>query len=524
MILSLPTAIIRIRERNMKKLSTVIERLVALVVVMAVLLATFISYGVSYAETPSLTSTVATNQGIVLGETYQRHNFQAAGRDWVFWNNNSYIIYSSSTNAITWTAPKIFSSYICNEDIYCCNGSSFSLWYDTTSGYGHIAYMNVTGMQESIWYDRFLPQSNGTIVFDDPQEAIEGVAELNFSVPSICINSYGYPYIAYMSVDNTTSDLDGWISTSTNNLSGDWDTATNATLSLDIMLNSSLVEISYPSVIPVTGGNVSVQYAYGSVGDHMAQNYGQYNVTSDNWSYTEMLSVMSAPGTLEGSWKHSEVSFPTVNNTDDVFVVCMIDDVMAGTMLYATRYGDPGTPFDHTYFNNLSGGDWTASISIRDDTGNLVVTAVNDSDIDSIWSADFNMSTLQWETLQDEGIVSTTGVGMMSAYTHDSTLGFLYYENTIMFLNENLNYGCYGCSPAPTPTPTPAPTPGTGSGIGGDLLIIVLPLLMAVIALIIALRSIGEATTTSVLISVLVAVFVGVVCFIVVQSVVTTIP
>ena len=408
------------------------------------------------AETPSVTSTVATNQGLVLGETYQRHNFESGGRDWVFWCNGSAIVYSSSTDSNTWASPRIFSSYVCNEGVYCCNGSSFSLWYDVTTNYAHIAYMNVTGTQQSIWYARIAPQSNGLITSDDPQEAVPGVASLNFSVPSICLNSLGYPYIAYMATDINTANLSGYVSTSTVNSSGTWTNATNSTIDCATLLNAS-VEISYPSVIPVTSGNVSIQYAYYNVDEDLfGQNYAQYNVSDDSWWYADKVDILDTPSNLTYSWKHSEVAYSSANNTDDVFVICSIYDDAAGELLLATSYGNVTTPFNISYFNSLSYGNWTGALSIRDTNGNLTATVINDSALNSIWTAEYNMGTMQWGTLTDVNLVSSTSEGIMSAYRHNTSLGFLYYQNVIQYLNENLNYGCYGCTPVVVPATVPA--------------------------------------------------------------------
>lgn len=438
----------------MKKWSSVLNKFLLVVIVGAMSLMTVFSITAS-AETPSTTSTVAVNQGLVLGETYQRHNFESGGRDWVFWCNGTAILYSSSTDANTWESPQIFSSYICNEGIYCCNGSSFSLWYDVTTNYAHIAYMNVTGTQQSIWYARIAPQSNGVITSDTPQEAVPGVASLNFSVPSICLNSLGYPYIAYMATDINTADLSAYVSTSIVNSSGTWTNATNSTIDCAILLNDS-VEISYPSVIPVTAGNVSIQYAYYNVDEDLfGQNYAQYNVSDDSWLYADKVDILDTPSNLSYSWKHSEVAYSSANNTDDVFVICSIYDDVAGDLLLATSYGNVTTPFNISYFNSLAYGDWTGTLSIRDTNGNLTATVINDSALNSIWSADYNMDTLQWGTLTDVNLVSSTSEGIMSAYRHNTSLGFLYYQNVIQYLNENLNYGCYGCTPAVVPATVP---------------------------------------------------------------------
>jgi hypothetical protein len=280
-----------------------------------------------------------------------------------------------------------------------------------------------------------------------------------------------------MSYDENTHYLESWLSSSATevNTSHIWTSATNSTINCSVLLNDSY-EISYPSVIPVASGNVSVLYVIGSIGDYPYQNFALYNVSSDLWEYNDAVAVLAAPGDMPYPWKHSEVSYGTINDSDDVFVVLELDDFMAGPMLHATHRGDPATPFNITYFQDLSDGFWTATISVRDTT--LVVTAINDSNLDSLWSADFNASALTWWPLLDKGLVSSTSEGIMSSYDDLSgNLGFLYYENQILFLNENLNYGCYGCTPTVVPA-VPSDDPG------GDLLKVLLPLIWALVVLV----------------------------------------
>lgn len=462
----------------MKKLNGIkkLELLLALIVVMVIVM----PMGLLFAENPSTSSTVAVDQGLVLGESYQRHNYDAAGRNWVWWVNATSIVYSSSADAYTWTTPEIFSSYVCRDGICACNGSAFSLWYDWVNNYVHIAYLNVSQEAASIWYARGKPMNDGTIVFNESQEAVVGIAVYNYSVPSICVNRFGYPYIAYMAEDMNTGYLESWVASSVTevNTSHIWSPATNSTINCSTLYNASY-EIMYPSVIPVSSGNVSVLYVVGSVGNYPEQNYARYNTSADLWDYNVVADVMSAPGDMPYPWVHSEVSISTINDSDDVFVVCQIDDSMAGDMLYATHRGDPGTPFDNIYFQNLSGDEWVATISNRRDLDTIVVTAINQNDYDSIWSADFDLNTMMWNSLIDRGIVTNTWEWVMSAYDDlsNDSLGFLYLEDQIMYIDSNLNFGCYGCTPIVPPAPAPT-DPGT------NILQLVLPLLWAMVVLV----------------------------------------
>ena len=220
------------------------RKFIQVAVVMAIL-AVLVMPSVALAESPSTFSTVAYGQNLgSFGETFQRHNFDAVGLNWVFWNNGSAIIYSTSSDTVSWSTPSIFSSFS-NLDSGYSEGSSFSLWYDESANFVDIAYLNVSGTNKAIYYDRFTPVSDGTIVKGTIQVAVAGSATHNYSTPSICVNQNDLPFIAYMSENASTSELKAYVATSKVG-AGVWTSATNSTISVsNTLVNNSLQESSY---------------------------------------------------------------------------------------------------------------------------------------------------------------------------------------------------------------------------------------------------------------------------------------
>ncbi len=142
----------------MKKKIRVLESLMAVFLIMCIL----VPIGIAYAEDFGRYSTVLTDAGNVIGDTYQRHTFNAQGLHWVFYATDDEIVYTSSADATTWATPIKFDDYTCNVTplLGCCNASSFSLWYDVVGNYLDIAWMNITGTNENIYYAMGTPATN----------------------------------------------------------------------------------------------------------------------------------------------------------------------------------------------------------------------------------------------------------------------------------------------------------------------------------------------------------------------------
>lgn len=415
---------------------------------MAVLLflAVLLPMGMVYAETPLAHSTVAGGVGFDgLGMTYQRHSFYALDREWVFYSNssNGFIEYRSSNDNENWGGAHQVLPHICDRPYgYCSwNGSDFSLWYDEPSGMVAMAVIPIGGMDYDILYTYGQPYSNGSIVWGNLSTAVEGETDLEYFAPSICVDTGGYPYIAYMAQNWSAGSMESWLTTSILVMDNDWFT-------FDIVGNFTGSEnnVMYPSVIPITAGNVSLMYVAdtGLLGNlQLIQQY------VNGWRMeTEPLSVVNSPLNpidLNNAMYHSEVSINTSLNPDDIFVVWAENESGVNRMMF-NRYGNPGENWMDgqelaTYLN-------PAAISVRNDIGGITVTAVNGISLTDIMSSDGARPNYVMTPLVNVMNTSMTWYSMMASYQHGSPLGFLYLDNGMPF---DLNLGEYGNGAPSTP-------------------------------------------------------------------------
>ncbi len=440
----------------MKKRIRILQGFMAVFLVMCLL----IPVGIAFAEDYGRTSTVLSDAGLVVGDTYQRHTFIAEGLHWVFYATDDEIVYTSSADATTWATPTKFDDYTCNispsDD--CCNGSSFALWYDAVANYVDVAWMNRTGANENIYYVMGTPVANGTITWGTKYTAVPADLNLTYSHPSICDNTADYPFIAYMVYNG--SSYSGNVSSSSTN-TGAWTLSTNGSLSSSISLNIS-TDVLYPSVVPVSAGNVSVMVAFdnGGVDYRLAQNYLQYNVSTDQWAYPATVQFpLPATSYIDAAFLayHSEVAWSgNLTTPDDVFVVATVNDSLLGKYYFFDRYGAPVSPFSSDIALNT--GWYVGSLGIRNALGDMTVTAIEIQNKTTLWNDDYNMTTKTWDGFVElTGLDATSGTQTQSDYDNAGTddLGAIYYDKMVAFIPD-LEYGCYGCPAVVTPATIPA--------------------------------------------------------------------
>ena len=464
-----------------------------------------------FAEIPGDSAVIELDAGYVLGDTYQRHSFYSDGRHWVFWANDSQILYTSSDDLLNWETPAEFSDYLCELGEGCCNGSSFSLFYDEGMDRVDIAYSNVSAANTALYYQRGRPETTGSITWGNVQIALEATANMTYSHPSVCVDTDDFPYIAVMVYNATSSDYEGWLTTS-NDSTGIWTAATNSTLNL-FTITASDNEIYYPSVVPVSNGNVSAQYVLVSAGDFiMGQNILEYNVVTDTWTDGGAQYPLPATSVLKPDeiWRHSEVAYASVNNSDDVYLVCKVNDSVIGEGLLYDRLGDPASPWASD--DMLEEADIIATLSVRNALGNLVLTAINTSDLASIYSADYTQATLSWNTITSVRPTNAEGAYIMSSYDHSNSsyVDYLWLDNGAPF---DLALGCYGCTISPAPAAA-STDPGT------TVMQIIIPLLVAITVVVLALKGIGEVNTVNAIVILMIATLIGVITFFVIKQLV----
>lgn len=498
----------------MKKRTRILQGLLAVVLVAIVLL----PVGVALAESFGTYNTVVLDAGYVIGDSYQRHTFIAEGLHWVFYADDDSIMYTSSADAETWATPTKFDDYTCNVSPIegCCNGSSFALWYNLGENRVDVAFMNVTGLGENIYYQRGRPESDGTIAWNNVQIAVEANTSLTTSHPSICDNTLDYPFIAYMVYDHEALDYSGSVATSTTNDSF-WTGATNSTINSKVSLNIS-TNVLYPSVVPVSAGNVSVTVAFHNGADYvLGQNYLDYDIDTDTWDYPATAQFpLPATSYLDADdlSYHSEVGWAgNLTNVDDVYIVAAANDSVLGQYYFADRYGDPADPFVSDTSLGMAAGAryFCGAIGIRNALGDLRVTAIEETQKVNLYNAYYTQATQTWNVLAViDGVDATSGYTVESDYDNAGTdyLGSIYYDNNVAYIPD-LEYGCYGCTPAPAPV----------GDAGTTILQLILPLLIAVLTLVIMLLKFPEAGIKGVIMSIALSAIVGAIAFQIVKAV-----
>ena len=121
----------------------------------------------------------------------QRNSFYAAGRFWVFYaiSATNDLVYRTSTDGTTW------GSAIDVAPLPVPNGANFDTYFDGT--YIHYArnYNVVANRYLGIMYRRGTPQSDGTISWSAAEQTVD--LSMVADDVSLCVDSDGYPWIAY---------------------------------------------------------------------------------------------------------------------------------------------------------------------------------------------------------------------------------------------------------------------------------------------------------------------------------------
>jgi len=121
-----------------------------------------------------------------------RKTFWANGRHWVFYSDGINIVYCTSLDGISWTAPIIIRA--------CTTGSQFSIWFDGT--YFHYAAWRLY----ILYYRRGLPNADGSITWSAAEQTVHsGTSTNHYQYPVIITDDQRYAWIGtqYVSVGGT---------------------------------------------------------------------------------------------------------------------------------------------------------------------------------------------------------------------------------------------------------------------------------------------------------------------------------
>ena len=484
------------------------QGLVALVVLISVLSPVFYAF----AEAPTQYSEVDSAVGDDgLGQSFQHHSFYGEGRLWAFWaDNSSYqIVYSSSTDGQTWETPVAVKQYSCNYSTCGKNGSTFDLWYNASNSRLDMAVANHS-VNTNIEYSSGVPYANGSIGgLDTWEAAVPGYTDLLYIAPVICVNSSNNPAIAYTVFNTTAGAFDCNVSVSTAS-DGTW-TASTADSPIGNWSQSE-TNVIWGSVIPVEGGNYSLQYSYesGAVWQ-LAQDYIGYNDGSGLYDIWGPYDVASQP--IYEPLKYDSLHVQTVNNSDNVFMIWAGSKADGTGVLNFNQHGATATNWSDE--ETVQVGNWTPAITLRNFAHDIELSAINDSTAEAFWWNEYDWNTHTWGTALTQGITDPVDYLRIMAYydygdTDGNPIGAL-YVGTDIATDADLIDVCYGCAEDQAPADTPYD--------GTELLQVILPVLTAIMALIIILKQMATFGMKEMIMAVMLSGIAGGIAFMIVKAI-----
>lgn len=475
-------------------------------------------------------STVEVSEFQTVGYPYQRQNFVAHDLHWAFYNNYSAggLCYRTSSDGFNWSAQTLLKSYVTNyvdSWLYTYNGSAFGLWYDETSDYVHIGFVNNSNWSygDILSYLRARPLSNGSLISSTGWVKVATEAFAQLRAPSVCVNTSGYPFIAATAYWWGDGGFNVQLyHSSTNN--GLW--TEHIGFPMCDFGNDSATYEKWISVLPVSAGNVSVQYVAQDLmeegNDYPYQNYIYYNRSTGNWTDAGETKVSSWAlpwwNFFEGGPYHSEVAIASAENPDDIYMVWAN---YYGEMFYLSfdRAGAKDEDmWNHGYEEDITSGFYIAALSIFNDDGDLVVTA-NDQYRMAEWldlyTCPFEQTTDTWgnfsimlNSTQAESYLD----GIVAGYKYGSPLGFMWQYSDFEGVG-NLDYGWYGDWEPEDWWDDPS------NDFPCWILWFILPLVVAVATLIFCLKTISDnLTLQNAAMTMAIVVIVGFITFLIVKA------
>jgi len=199
------------------------------------------------------------------GLAYQRKIFTGFDRTWVFYSNGANLVYKSTPDHINWTAERTIRS--------SQYGQYFSIWFDGQKV--HYVFSASLNLQ----YCLGTPNLTDFSITWGPAQTIANVTAM---FPTICMDSFGFLYVAYGETTNGRS----WLTKSSTN-NGIWTTeftkevTSTAECANHVIYGDTGASLYYPNTtyawetfcVPMNNGKIYVGYCqelvfiYGKVFD-----------------------------------------------------------------------------------------------------------------------------------------------------------------------------------------------------------------------------------------------------------------
>jgi len=273
------------------------------------------AYLVVGASDASLVGTTTWDWGV--GIMGQRGTFKAEGRWWMFYCDDYYNGYCTSTDGVNWGGFTNFTG----PDRY--NGFDLDVYFDGV----YLHYASIDMYETTIYYRKGVPNPDGSISWVADEQVAVTLTGFSAREVSICTDSSGYPMISYR---NNTGDSNppGVSRSSTND--GTWSTATGFPLNVNETMWTSSCQIC---VIPMTNNKV---YAW----------YTDYNDfwgriwNGTGWESQEYMNLTDDVDELYAAWGRS-----LLNDGDDIHLVYLTENAPYNITHIKRTYGSGwGTP------------------------------------------------------------------------------------------------------------------------------------------------------------------------------------
>lgn len=210
------------------------------------------------------------------------NTFYAQDRHWIIYvNDDSDIVYTSAESGKGWIEHDVLA----NTGLY---GWEVACWYDATTNHVHYArHRLANGEASAVMYRMGTPNSDGTITWAAAEQVVSLTpGELNNFRTTICLDKYGYPWVAWIDTNGVDAYGIVYVESSSNN-DGTW--AEDVAQSFD----SADHHAWCVSVVPVTTGvgvsdvvevNYTIEDQTGGPNDGLVALWSQvYNLTVPSW-------------------------------------------------------------------------------------------------------------------------------------------------------------------------------------------------------------------------------------------------
>jgi len=241
-------------------------------------------------------SVVGTTNYRDMWPAYAQRTFHANGLFWVFWYNGTDSggneLYSSSADGVTWSTAKLVN------DKTTSSTRTYSIYFDGKSVHNAMVYLTAGG-EWFLVYNRGTPNKDGAITWGTEQLVLAAPPQVRYDFIQICVDSNGYPWIAY----ETFNFVDGAsypfvIRSSTND--GTWNTPLDFPHKLSSVAGTAEASAYGQGVYPLNSGRVVAFYGFNNV------------FYAEAWTGEKWLPQISIRGTLggehSGNWQWSAVS------------------------------------------------------------------------------------------------------------------------------------------------------------------------------------------------------------------------